>query len=90
MATINVKIIHPTNNSDIDVGLPENIIVQDVFNQLIDNNFLSPNQPYSGVLKPSETRKESITLDNDKTIAENSVRNNDTIQMLIATQAGLL
>ena len=88
MATINVKIIHPTNNSDIDVGLPENIIVQDVFNQLIDNNFLRENQPYSGVLKPRGERTESITLDNDKTIAENNVKNNDTIQMLIATQAG--
>ena len=82
MADINVKIIHPTNNSDIDIGLP------DVFSQLIDANFLSPGQPYTGVLKPSGARKESVPLDNDKTISENGVENNDTIQTLIATQAG--
>lgn len=86
--TINVKIIHPTNNSDIDVGLPENILLSDVFSQLIDANFLSAGQPYTGVLKPSGIRKESVALDNNKTVAENGIGNNDTIQTLIATQAG--
>ena len=47
MAEINVKIIHPTNNSDIDIGLPENIVLRDVFSQLIDANFLSAGQPYT-------------------------------------------
>ncbi len=89
MADINVKIIHPTNNSDIDIGLPENIVLRDVFSQLIDANFLSVGQPYTGVLKPSGARKESVPLDNDKTIGENGVGNNDTIQTLIATQAGV-
>ena len=88
MADINVKIIHPTNNSDIDIGIPENIILSDVFNQLIDANFLSAGQQYTGVLKPSGMRKESVPLNNDKTISENGVENNDTIQTLIATQAG--
>jgi len=88
MENINIKIIHPTNNSDIDIGLPANILLRDVFSQLIDANFLSAGQPYSGVLKPSGERKESVPLDNDKTIGENGIGNNDTIQMLIATQAG--
>jgi hypothetical protein len=88
MENINVKIIHPTNNSDIDIGLPENILLRDVFSQLVDANFLSAGQPYTGVLKPAGTRKESIPLDNDKTIGENNIDNNDTIQTLIATQAG--
>ncbi len=88
MDTINVKIIHPTNNSDIDIGLPKSILLRDVFSQLVDANFLSPWQPYTGVLKPAGTRKESVPLNNDKTIAENGVSNNDTIQTLIATQAG--
>ena len=88
METINVKIIHPTNNSDIDIGLPENILLRDVFSQLIDANFLTGGQPYTGVLKPGGNRTESKPLDNDKTIGENGVGNNDTIQTLIATQAG--
>ena len=88
METINVKIIHPTNNSDIDIGLPESILLRDVFSQLIDANFLSAGQPYTGVLKPSGARKESVPLDNDKSIVQNGVGNNDTIQTLIATQAG--
>ena len=88
MENINVKFIHPTNNSDIDIGLPANIMLRDVFSQLIDANFLSSGQPYTGVLKPSGERKESIPLDNDKTIGDNGVGNNDTIQTLIATQAG--
>ena len=88
MAEINVKIIRPTNNSDIDIELLGNIVLRDVFSQLIDANFLSAGQPYTGVLKPSGTRKESVPLDNDKTIGENGVGNNDTIQTLIATQAG--
>lgn len=88
MENINIKIIHPTNNSDIDVGLPENILLRDIFSQLVDANFLSAGQPYTGVLKPTGTRKESVPLDNDKSIKENGVGNNDTIQTLIATQAG--
>jgi len=88
METINIKIIHPTNNSDIDIGCPKNIILMDVFSQLIDANFLTGGQPYTGVIKPSVTRHESIPLDNDKTLDENGVENNEVIQTLIATKAG--
>lgn len=89
METVNVKIIHPTNNSDIDIGLPDNILLRDVFSQLIDANFLSSGQPYTAVLKPSGERRESVNLDNDKSISQNGVGNNDTIQTIIATQAGV-
>jgi len=88
METINITVMHPTNNADIDLGLPENILLGDVFNQLIDANFLSAGQPYTGVLKPAGARKENVPLDNDKTISANGVGNNDTIQTLISTPAG--
>jgi|GEM_PF-2841318 len=84
----NILMIHPTNNSDIDVGLPCNILLRDVFCQLIDAGFLSTGQYYNCVLVPNDNRKERIALDNDKTISENGIENNDVIQILTATQAG--
>ncbi len=80
MADINIKIIHPTNCSDI--GLSKDIVLRDVFSELINVNFLSAGQSYIGVLKSSGARKESMTLDNDKMLAENGVRNNDIIQIV--------
>jgi hypothetical protein len=75
MKTINVKIFHPTNNSNIDICLPENILLRDVFSHLIDTNFLSAGQSYAGLLIPRGM------LDNDKSISENGVGNNDTIRL---------
>jgi hypothetical protein len=62
METINVKVIHPTNNSDIDIGLPENILLRDVLRQLIDANFLDPGWHYMAGIDPAGTRKESVQL----------------------------
>lgn len=88
MGTINIKIIHPTNNSDVDISVLENILLRDIFSQLVEANFPTADQSYTGVLKPSGMREERVRLDNDKTIGENDVGNNDTIQTLIATPAG--
>jgi hypothetical protein len=81
MENLHVKFIHPANLSDIDIGLPENIVLRDVFSQLVDANFLSAGQPYTGVLNPSGERKESRLLENNKSIGENDIKNNDTIQI---------
>ena len=86
MAEISVKLIHPTTNQDIDLGLPEEIVLRDVFAQLIQEGFLEAG-PYEGALKPAGQRTESVHLDNNKTIAENGVDNNDTIQILNGTKA---
>ena len=88
MEHINVKFIHPTNQSDIDIGLMENKKLQDVFTQLIDANFLNSSHMYTGVLKPSGERQGSTPLDNDKTIIENGVGNNDTIQIYALIDGG--
>lgn len=88
MGSINVKIIHPTNNSDIDVGIPEETILEDVFSQLIDASFLSRGQSYSGVLRSTEGRNYDAPLDNSKTVLENGIANNDTIVTVLSTQAG--
>ena len=76
MESINVKVIHPTNNADIDIGLPGEIILRDVFTQLIDASFLAASpEGYRGVNKS----KGNKALDNDKSMTENGVENNDTI-----------
>jgi len=86
--TINIKLIHPTNNSDIDIGCPANILMSDVFTQLIEANFLSDGQAYSGVQKPSGKLISSVLLDNNKSLHSNGVEENATIQILLATMAG--
>ena len=68
---VNIKVIHPTNNSDIDIGVPEDTIMRDVFAQLIEAKFLSSGQQYSGVNKS----KDNQPLDNEKSVSENGVEN---------------
>jgi len=86
METINIKIIHPTNNSDIDIGCSGNILIRDIFSQLVEANFLIDGQPYIGVLKSRDGHKESTPLDNEKTILENDIRNNDVVLTVISTE----
>ena len=81
---INVKVIHPTNNSDIDIGVPEETLLRDVFAQLIEASFLSSGQQYSGVNKS----KDNQPLDNEKSISENGVEDNNTILTVLSTKAG--
>lgn len=85
--TIEVKLIHPTNNSDIDAEIPVELTLGDVFNQLVEATFLTEGQLYTGVLKPRGNRNDSIPLDNQKSIRANCINNNDTIQIFIATAA---
>ena len=89
MENINVKIIHPTNNSVIDIGLPGSIILRDVYSQLIDEGLLNEGVAYGAALKPSGARTEKVQLDNNKTIEENGISNNDTIQLNNSTPAGI-
>jgi len=84
MESFNVKIIHPTNNSDIDVGIPKDTLLSDVFSQLIEANFLSAGQSYSGVLKNYYNK----SLDNDRTVDENGIRHDDIILIVLSTKAG--
>jgi hypothetical protein len=86
--TINIKLIHPTNNSDIDIGCPKNILVMEIFLQLVEANFLTAGQPYVGILKPNNINEHSQPLDNNKSLEENGVKNNDTIQILVTSMAG--
>ncbi|MBQ7593722.1 MAG: hypothetical protein IJU48_05145 [Synergistaceae bacterium] len=86
--TVSIRLIHPTNNSDIEIDAPVDILLRDIFAQLIESGFLTSGQPYEGVLKPAGTRKESVNLDNNRTVGENGIGNNDTISILITNSAG--
>ena len=83
MENINIKIIHPTNNSDIDIGIPEGMLIRDIFTQLIEAEFLSLGPRYFGIIMSSDMREDSISLDNDKSILANGVKDNETIQTII-------
>jgi hypothetical protein len=53
MESIKVRMIHPFNNAEIEITLPENVLLRDVFSQLVDASFLASSRPYSGVIGPS-------------------------------------
>ena len=40
METITVNIIHPTNGSYVEAELPEDMLLEDVYSQLIEADFL--------------------------------------------------
>lgn len=46
-----------------------------------------PDVEYGATLKPHGSAGASIMLSNDKTIAKNGVKNNDTLQVINATKA---
>ena len=84
MEPINVKVIHPTNNADIDIGVPAETVLRDVFAQLIEAGFLAASpEGYKGVNKS----KDNKALDNDKNMSENGIENNDTILVLPGIKA---
>jgi translation initiation factor IF-1 len=81
LCNIGVTIVHPTNNSELEITLPHNLLVRDIFDHLISADFLSPGQSYSGEIKSTKR-----FLSSNKTIAENGIRNNDVIQIKLELQ----
>ena len=81
MANIDIKIIHPTNNSDIDIRVPDETLLGDVFAQLIEAGFLTNGQKYSG-----------MCLDrpyvNEMSLSENGIKDYTTIVTLISAKTG--
>ena len=57
--------------------------VRDVFAQLVEADFLTAGQQYSGVNKS----KDNQPLDNEKSISDNGVENNNTILTVLSTKA---
>ncbi len=75
-----VRVIHPTSGNAVDIDIPENMILQDIIDELIESNFITPNaNGYQAVLKDGT---EPVTMDLSKTLEENGGLDNSTIRLL--------
>lgn len=81
--TLNIKMINTTTGRDVDLGVPEETILRDVFSQLVEAELLTAGVAYSAVNKTQDMKP----LVNDKSIKENGVKDNDTLLITNATPA---
>ena len=90
MGTIEIKVIHPLDQSKIiEIGCPENILFREIFSQLVEADFLSSEYCYGGFVKPSLSRRKRLYIDINKTISEIGCANGDSVQIeIIADDVG--
>lgn len=81
--TLNIKMINTTTGRDVDLGVPEETILRDVFSQLVEAELLTAGVAYSAVNKTQDMKP----LANDKSMKENGVKENDTLLITNATPA---
>ena len=83
MADVSVNFQHPTNGKVISVTLDDTMTGQEAIGELIANDFVPPSsEGYNIAIKGGSQ------LDNTKTLLENGVKDNDTIRVIPATDAG--
>jgi len=85
MADVNVNFVHPTDGKVISVTMDNTMTGQEVVGELIANDFVpASSEGYKlGIKGGSE-------LDNNKSLADNGVKENDTIKVIPATDAGVI
>ena len=75
--------MHPQDGKVISVTVDNTMKAQEAIAELIANNFMSANPDgYNLAIKGG------AQLDNNKTLAEGGVKDNDTLRVLPATDAG--
>jgi len=80
---ISVNFMHPTDGKVINVTLDDSMTGQEVIGELIANDFVPmSNQGYNLAIMGG------VELKISKTFSENGVKNNDTIRVIPATDAG--
>lgn len=83
MTEVSVNFMHPTDGRVISVTLDNTMTGQEVIGELIANDFIPANsQGYNLAVKGGRQ------LENNRTLAENEVKDNDTIRLIPATDAG--
>lgn len=83
MADVSVNFMHPTDGRVISVTVDNTMTGQEAIGELIANEFIPTNSDgYSLAIKGGRE------LQNNQTLAEGGVKDNDTIRVLPATDAG--
>ena len=83
MADLNVNFMHPTDGRTISVTVENTMTGQEAIAELIANEFI-PTTPdgYNLAIKGG------AQLENNKTLAQGGVKDNDTLRIIPATDAG--
>lgn len=83
MADVSVNFMHPTDGRVISVTLDSTMTGQEVVGELIANDFVPSNsEGYNLAIKGG------AQLQNHNTLSQNGVKDNDTIRVIPATDAG--
>lgn len=86
MANLMIKVMHPTNNSTVDVEIPDDMTLHEVVEELASEGFIA-NEGKGNIGAVLKDGPEAISLDMNKTLAENGAMNNSTIRLVNSTQA---
>jgi hypothetical protein len=83
MANVKVNFMHPTDGRVVTVTLDNTMTAQEAINELITNNFITPNsQGYNLAIKGG------AQLQANQTFSDAGVKDGDTLRVIPATDAG--
>jgi len=84
MANISINFLNPTDGREINVTVEDSITGQEVIAELIANDFIPvPSETLYGY-KLSIKGSGDVCLENNKTFADEGVKDNDTIRVMPA------
>jgi hypothetical protein len=85
MADLNLNFMHPTDGRLISVTVDSTMTGREAIGELIANDFVpASSEGYNLAIKGG------AQLDNNKSLSDNQVRNNDTLRVIPATDAGFV
>jgi hypothetical protein len=83
MADLNLNFMHPTDSRLISVTLDGSMTGQETISELIAANFIpASSDGYNLSIKGGSQ------IDNNRSLSDNQVRENDTLRVIPATDAG--
>jgi hypothetical protein len=86
MADLNVNFMHPTDGRVISVTVDSTMTGREAIGELIANDFIPASSDGGYKLRI----KGGIELDTNKSLSDNQVRNNDTLGVILALDAGFV
>ena len=88
MADITITAVHPTDGSTIRFEVDDDMTGRELINHLIEAEFIPADSAGYLLTLKSEGSNESIEVHEDETLASAHVKNNDTLRITPATDAG--